>query len=143
MAVPAAVETGVKDAAIVKKIIFACDAGMGPSAIGATKFRKRIVGVLPDIKVSNTFVDNIPTDCDIAVVQVTLVDRAKKSAPQAQIVTIGNFLSDPNLDALYEKLNKEESGGRNDMDGKGSESAGSVLSQAEETKTEPSRPRAQ
>ncbi|RKI40169.1 PTS mannitol transporter subunit IICBA [bacterium D16-51] len=92
----------------VKKIIFACDAGMGSSAMGATKFRKRIEGVRPDIKVTNTSVDNIPSDCDIAVVQVTLVERAKKSAPQAQIITIGNFLSDPNLDALYENLSKGE-----------------------------------
>ena len=90
----------------VKKIIFACDAGMGSSAMGATKFRKRIEGVRPDIKVSNTSVDNIPADCDIAVVQVTLVERAKKSAPQAQIITIGNFLNDPNLDMLYDKLSK-------------------------------------
>lgn len=92
----------------VKKIIFACDAGMGSSAMGATKFRKRIEEVRPDIKVTNTSVDTIPTDCDIAVVQAILADRARKSAPQAQIITIGNFLSDPNLDALYEKLVQEE-----------------------------------
>lgn len=92
----------------ISKIIFACDAGMGSSAMGATKFRKRIQDVRPDIKVTNTSVDNIPSDCDIAVVQVTLVERAKKSAPQAQIITIGNFLSDPNLDVLYDKLTKEE-----------------------------------
>ena len=92
----------------IKKIIFACDAGMGSSAMGATKFRKRIQDIRPDIKVTNTSVDNIPADCDIAVVQVTLVERAKKSAPQAQIITIGNFLSDPNLDVLYDKITREE-----------------------------------
>ncbi len=94
----------------VKKIIFACDAGMGSSAMGATKFRKRIQEIRPDIAVANTSVDNIPADCNIAVVQVTLVDRAKKSAPQAQIITIGNFLSDPNLDLLYDRLAEEETG---------------------------------
>lgn len=94
----------------VKKIIFACDAGMGSSAMGATKFRKRIQEIRPDITVANTSVDNIPADCNIAVVQVTLVDRAKKSAPQAQIITIGNFLSDPNLDLLYDRLAEEETG---------------------------------
>ena len=98
----------IGNASGVKKIIFACDAGMGSSAMGATKFRKRIEGIRPDIKVANTSVDNIPSDCDIAVVQVTLVERARKSAPQAQIITIGNFLSDPNLDALYENLSKGE-----------------------------------
>ena len=91
----------VTDAASVKMIIFACDAGMGSSAMGATKFRNRIKAARPDIVVKNTSVDNIPAECDIAVVQTTLADRAKASAPQAQLVTIGNFLNDPALDQLY------------------------------------------
>ena len=88
----------------IKKIVFACDAGMGSSAMGATKFRNRIKANRPDISVINTSVDTIPSDCDIAVVQTTLADRAKKSAPQAQLITIGNFLADPALDALYVQL---------------------------------------
>ena len=96
--------TSVTDAGAVRKVIFACDAGMGSSAMGATKFRNRIKAARPDIKVANTSVDNIPSDCDIAVVQTTLQDRARKSAPQAQLVTIGNFLNDPALDALYVQL---------------------------------------
>ncbi len=88
----------------VKKIIFACDAGMGSSAMGATKFRNRIKTQRPEIVVKNSSVDNIPADCDIAVVQTTLAGRARKSAPQAQIITIGNFLADPALDALYVQL---------------------------------------
>ena len=88
----------------VKKIIFACDAGMGSSAMGATKFRNRIKNDRPDITVSNTSVDTIPADCDIAVVQTTLAARAKKAAPQAQLITIGNFRADPALDALYVQL---------------------------------------
>lgn len=92
----------------VKKVVFACDAGMGSSAMGATKFRNRIKAVRPDLTVTNTSVDNIPSDCDIAVVQVTLVDRAKKSVPNAQIVTINNFLADPALDELYGQLTKME-----------------------------------
>lgn len=92
------------DASAVKKIIFACDAGMGSSAMGATKFRNRLKDVRPEIIVKNTSVDNIPADCDVAVVQTTLADRARKSAPQARLITIGNFLADPSLDALYEQL---------------------------------------
>lgn len=92
----------------VKKIIFACDAGMGSSAMGATKFRNRLKDVRPEIIVKNTSVDNIPADCDIAVVQETLVSRAKKSAPQAKLVSIGNFLADPALDALYAMLTTKE-----------------------------------
>ena len=88
----------------IRKIIFACDAGMGSSAMGATKFRNRIKNDRPDISDTNTSVDNIPADCDIAVVQTTLAARAKKSAPNAQLITIGNFLADPALDALYVQL---------------------------------------
>lgn len=96
----------------VKKVVFACDAGMGSSAMGATKFRNRIKAKRPDLTVINTSVDTIPADCDIAVVQVTLVERAKKCVPDAQIVTIGNFLADSALDALYEQLAGESGAGQ-------------------------------
>ena len=92
----------------VRKVVFACDAGMGSSAMGATKFRNRIKAQRPDLTVINTSVDTIPADCDIAVVQITLVERARKSVPQAQIVTLHNFLSDPALDALYEQLTAKQ-----------------------------------
>lgn len=92
----------------VRKIIFACDAGMGSSAMGATKFKNRIKALRPDIAISNTSVDEIPADTDIAVVQVTLVARARKSAPNARIVTIENFLSDPALDTLFDQLTKAD-----------------------------------
>lgn len=99
----AASET-IENADNIKKIIFACDAGMGSSAMGATKFRNRIKASRPDITITNTSVDNIPADCDIAVVQAVLAERAKKSAPQARLITIGNFLADPALDTLYTQL---------------------------------------
>ena len=87
-----------------KKIVFACDAGMGSSAMGATKFRNRLKAVRTDITVTNTSVDNIPADCDIAVVQTVLQERAKTCAPQAILVTIKNFLADPALDELFFQL---------------------------------------
>ncbi len=43
----------------VKKVVFACDAGMGSSAMGATKFRNRIKAQRPDLTVINTSVDKI------------------------------------------------------------------------------------
>lgn len=88
----------------IKKIVFACDAGMGSSAMGATKFRNRIKPLNLGITVTNTSVDNVPADADVVVCQYILQDRAVKSAPQARLVTIGNFLQDPNLDAFYEEL---------------------------------------
>ena len=88
----------------IKKIVFACDAGMGSSAMGATKFRNRIKPLNLGITVTNTSVDNVPADADVVVCQYILQDRAVKSAPQARLVAIGNFLQDPNLDTFYAEL---------------------------------------
>ncbi|WP_317855722.1 PTS mannitol transporter subunit IICBA [Chakrabartyella piscis] len=90
----------------VNKIVFSCDAGMGSSAMGATKFRNRIAPLGLGITVINTSVDNVPADADIVVCQEILQDRAKKSAPQARLVTIANFLADGNLDQLYAELER-------------------------------------
>ena len=90
----------------IKKIVFACDAGMGSSAMGATKFRNRIKPLNLGITVTNTSVDNVPADADVVVCQYILQDRAVKSAPQARLVAIGNFLQDPNLDTFYAELER-------------------------------------
>lgn len=102
---------GTSEAAVISnteggKIVFACDAGMGSSAMGATRFRNRIKAERPDLTVEHSSVDTVPSDAAIVVCQRVLSERARKSAPTAQIVTIDNFLDDPALDALYEALTK-------------------------------------
>ncbi len=96
----------IKADGTISKIVFACDAGMGSSAMGATKFRNRIADLGLNITVTNTSVDNVPGDADIVVCQQVLADRAKASAPQAQLITIGNFLADSALDNLYITLSQ-------------------------------------
>ncbi len=98
------IELSQKEA--IKKIVFACDAGMGSSAMGATKFRNRIQKLDLGITVTNSSVDNIPSDADIVVSHVKLVDRARKNSPQAQHIFIQNFLADAKLDELYASLEK-------------------------------------
>ena len=100
---------GTSEAAVISntvggKIVFACDAGMGSSAMGATRFRNRIKAERPDLTVEHSSVDTVPADAAIVVCQRVLSERARKSAPTAQIVTIDNFLDDPALDALYDAL---------------------------------------
>ncbi|OUO45705.1 PTS mannitol transporter subunit IICBA [Olsenella sp. An285] len=100
---------GTAEAAVISdtqggKIVFACDAGMGSSAMGATRFRNRVKAERPDLTVEHSSVDTVPADASIVVCQRVLSERARKSAPQAQIVTIDNFLDDPGLDALYKAL---------------------------------------
>lgn len=102
---------GTAEAAVISdteggKIVFACDAGMGSSAMGATRFRNRVKAERPDLTVEHSSVDSVPSDADIVVCQRVLSERARKSAPSAQIVTIDNFLDDPALDALYDALTK-------------------------------------
>ena len=86
------------------KIIFACDAGMGSSAMGATRFRNRIKLDRPDCVVEHSSVDEVPADANIVVVQRNLAPRAQACAPNAQFVIIDNFLADPALDSLYGDL---------------------------------------
>ena len=86
------------------KIIFACDAGMGSSAMGATRFRNRIKLDRPDCIVEHSSVDEVPADADIVVVQRNLAQRAQACAPNAQFVIIDNFLADPALDSLFNDL---------------------------------------
>ncbi|MBE6193057.1 MAG: PTS mannitol transporter subunit IICBA [Alistipes sp.] len=94
------------DVAKARHIVFACDAGMGSSALGATRFRKRIEPLALDLKVTNSSVNSIPADADVVVCQQGLVSRAKGNAPKVRVVAINNFLDDPALDSLYEELSK-------------------------------------
>ncbi|MGN0708274.1 MAG: PTS mannitol transporter subunit IICBA [Faecalibacterium sp.] len=104
IAISATESVGPEDAGRIRKIVFACDAGMGSSAMGATRFRNRIHDAKPGLVVTNTSVDNIPADADVVVCQRVLADRAKACAPNAALITIGNFLADPHLDNLYAAL---------------------------------------
>lgn len=94
------------------RIKFACDAGMGSSALGATRFRKRAAYENIDADISNCAIEDIPADTDIVVCQNHLKDRAlerveKNSAEGGKktvVIGIENFMDDPALDRLLELL---------------------------------------
>ena len=87
----------------IRKIVFACDAGMGSSALGATRFKARLMkNGLGSIVCVNSAVDVIPADADLVVCQRTLADRVQGH----EIVRITNFISDPALDTLLDRLKK-------------------------------------
>ena len=87
----------------IRKIVFACDAGMGSSALGATRFKARLMkNGLGSIVCVNSAVDVIPADADLVVCQSTLADRVQGH----EIVRITNFISDPALDTLLDRLKK-------------------------------------
>lgn len=87
----------------IRKIVFACDAGMGSSALGATRFKARLMkNGLGSITCTNSAVDSIPDDADIVVCQSNLADRVHGH----EVVRITNFISDPALDSLLGRLGK-------------------------------------
>lgn len=95
------------DAADVKHIVFACDAGMGSSAMGATVLKKKLAAVgRDDIEVTHASVSEIPAGTQIVVTHKDLQERARKSAPQARLVLISNFMSAPEYDQLAQELSR-------------------------------------
>lgn len=92
----------------VRKVIFACDAGMGSSALGATRFRRRLRDAGIGVAVGNSAADRIPSDADVVVCQSVLAERIAAAAKGAELIVIDNFLSDPGLDALFVRLEEAE-----------------------------------
>lgn len=95
----------------IRKIAFACDAGMGSSAMGATVLKKKIAAAgLEGIEVIHTPVSSIPADVQIVVTHQELGERAERSNPNAERILITNFLAAPEYDVLVEDLKKRNQG---------------------------------
>lgn len=90
----------------VSKVVFACDAGMGSSAMGASLLKNKFKKEDIDIDVTNSAINQIPGDADIVITQKNLTDRAKTKIPEAQHISVENFLNSPKYDELTEQLKK-------------------------------------
>ena len=77
----------------IKKVVVACDAGMGSSVMLASQLRKQLTPF--SVTVEHTPVNSIPGDADVIVVHRGLADRARVSAPDTVIVPIQVFIGDP------------------------------------------------
>ncbi len=94
---------------MVKKITFACDAGMGSSAMGATKLRKKLREAgFENIEVMHSPVSEIPADADVVVTHNQLGERAANANPKAHLILINNFLNAPEYDTLLKALTTKE-----------------------------------
>ena len=82
-----AVAVDTKD---IRKIVFACDAGMGSSAMGATVLKKKLTAAgLGGIEVMHSPVSSIPSDAQIVVTHQELGERAGHSNPNALLLGAG------------------------------------------------------
>lgn len=89
----------------IKKVIFACDAGMGSSAMGASLLRDKFKKADINIPVTNTAVRNLKDEPGLLVItQEELADRALQKSPNAMHVSVGNFLSSPKYDAIVTNI---------------------------------------
>ncbi|WP_332631324.1 PTS mannitol transporter subunit IICBA [Halalkalibacter flavus] len=88
----------------VNKIVFACDAGMGSSAMGASLLKKKVKEAGLDVSVTNTAISNIPADAQVVITQEELTPRAQNKLPSAYHISVDNFLSSPEYDKLIASL---------------------------------------
>ncbi len=93
-----------KQASEVRLIVFACEAGMGSSLIGANQLKKRVKDAGLDVRVIHSPVNEIPADTDVVIAHEGLAERARKVVPGAVVLPFRNFLNNPAADLLVKRL---------------------------------------
>jgi PTS system mannitol-specific IIC component len=89
----------------IHSIVFACDAGMGSSAMGASVLRKKIKEAgHQDVTVVNQAISNLTDTYDLVVTHQDLAARAQPMAPSAVLVTVDNFMASPAYDDIVELI---------------------------------------
>ena len=87
----------------VKNIVFACDAGMGSSAMGASVLRNKIKAAgFPDVKVTNSAIANLSDTYDVVITHQDLTERATPVTASAVHVSVDNFMNSPKYDEIVE-----------------------------------------
>jgi len=87
----------------IRTVVFACDAGMGSSAMGASVLRNKIKDAgFGDVKVTNSAIANLTDTYDIVVTHQDLADRAKPKTGSATHVSVDNFMNSPRYDEIVE-----------------------------------------
>ena len=81
------------DGSNIKKLIVACDAGMGSSVMLASTLKKQLAKT--GVVVDHSSVAEIPKDADVVLTQAGLADRARGVVPDVPVVPFNLFLGDP------------------------------------------------
>jgi PTS system mannitol-specific IIC component len=91
----------------VRNIVFACDAGMGSSAMGASVLRNKIKAAgFPDVKVTNAAIASLNDTYDVVITHQDLTERAKPATSSAVHYSVDNFMSSPRYDEIVELVKK-------------------------------------
>jgi PTS system mannitol-specific IIC component len=93
----------------IRTILFACDAGMGSSAMGASLMRQQLQASGISIPVDYTSIYRVNDDPHLLLItQNELKHLAEIQAPHAQLVTIGNFLDQEEYTKVITMLTDEQ-----------------------------------
>jgi PTS system mannitol-specific IIC component len=99
----------------IKNIVFACDAGMGSSAMGASVLRNKIKAAgFPDVKVTNAAIANLSDTYDVVITHQDLTERAKPVTSSAAHFSVDNFMNSPRYDEIVELVREHNTEGASD-----------------------------
>jgi len=93
----------------IRNIVFACDAGMGSSAMGASVLRNKFkkAGV-EGVTVVNQAIANLDGTADLVITQQQLTNRAKAQSPNSIHVSVDNFMNSPKYDEVVEMVKDQK-----------------------------------
>ena len=96
----------------IRSIVFACDAGMGSSAMGASVLRKKIQSAgHGEVTVINKAISDLSDTYDLVVTHQDLTERARQKTPSAIHVSVDNFMGSPRYDEIVELIDQSSAGG--------------------------------
>lgn len=95
----------------IRRIVFACDAGMGSSAMGASVLRKKVRAAgFKDVEVVNRAISNLTDEWDLVVTHRDLAQRAYAPTAGAIHVAVDNFMNSPRYEEIVDLLKRREAG---------------------------------
>ncbi|GAA1945872.1 PTS mannitol transporter subunit IICB [Microbacterium deminutum] len=96
----------------IKNIVFACDAGMGSSAMGASVLRNKIKKAgIDDVTVVNKAIAALDGSADLVITQNQLTERARQQSPNSVHVSVDNFMNSPRYDEVVELVRDQHEDG--------------------------------
>ena len=96
----------------IRSIVFACDAGMGSSAMGASVLRNKVHGAgFTDVTVVNKSIASLTDSYDLVVVHEDLAPRARERTGSAMHVPVENFMNSPRYDEIVELVRERNGSG--------------------------------
>lgn len=95
----------------ITSVVFACDAGMGSSAMGASVMRKKVKDAgITGVTVTNAAIANLDSTADLIITQEELTPRARQRRPDAIHVSVGQFMNSPKYDEVVDLLKQRQDG---------------------------------